>query len=141
MKKFLFFLFLVFIDQATKIIFTKNLLSVWGGFLEFKYCNPNISWGIPITGFNFFLLWTITMILLLNLLKKENWNIFLIFILAGAISNVIDRLLVGCVIDFINIGQFPSFNLADSFISLGALLFFIQLIKKDFSDKHLTFKK
>jgi len=45
-------------------------------------------------------------------------------ILGGAIGNVLDRLLHGHVIDFIDFHiqtwHFPAFNLADSAISLGA---------------------
>jgi signal peptidase II len=45
-------------------------------------------------------------------------------ILGGALGNVIDRLLHGYVVDFIQVhyagSYFPSFNLADSAITLGA---------------------
>ena len=48
------------------------------------------------------------------------------FILGGAVGNVIDRLVYGAVVDFIDIyyGQWhwPAFNLADSAIVLGAVL-------------------
>jgi len=40
-------------------------------------------------------------------------------ILGGAIGNVIDRLRVGHVIDFIGIGIWPLFNVADSAITIG----------------------
>ena len=50
----------------------------------------------------------------------------LALILGGAIGNVIDRALLGHVIDFIQVwlGSYPwpAFNLADSFITLGAIL-------------------
>jgi signal peptidase II len=46
-------------------------------------------------------------------------------ILGGAVGNVIDRLLHGYVVDFIQLHYagraFPSFNLADSAITLGAI--------------------
>jgi len=46
-------------------------------------------------------------------------------ILGGALGNVIDRLLHGYVVDFIQLHYagwaFPSFNLADSAITLGAI--------------------
>jgi len=42
--------------------------------------------------------------------------------LGGAIGNLIDRLLHGTVIDFISVGSFPVFNLADSSISIGVAI-------------------
>jgi len=42
--------------------------------------------------------------------------------LGGAVGNLIDRLLVGTVTDFISIGTFPVFNVADSSISIGVAL-------------------
>ncbi len=50
----------------------------------------------------------------------------LVLILAGALGNLIDRLLSGQVVDFIlahwNDAQFPAFNVADSAITVGAAL-------------------
>ncbi len=50
----------------------------------------------------------------------------LALILAGALGNVIDRLRIGHVVDFIhahwNGAYFPAFNVADSAISIGAAL-------------------
>jgi signal peptidase II len=43
-------------------------------------------------------------------------------IVAGALGNVIDRIRLGYVIDFIQIGWWPVFNLADSAICVGAVL-------------------
>lgn len=53
-------------------------------------------------------------------------------ILAGAIGNVIDRLLHGHVIDFIDVHwrgwHFPAFNIADSAISVGAAILILGLL-------------
>ncbi|MEW5807096.1 MAG: signal peptidase II [Acidobacteriota bacterium] len=53
-------------------------------------------------------------------------------ILGGAIGNLIDRILYGEVIDFLDfyLGKFhwPAFNLADSFISIGIALIFFDMI-------------
>ncbi len=43
----------------------------------------------------------------------------LILQFAGALGNLIDRLLVGTVTDFISLGTFPVFNVADASISVG----------------------
>ena len=55
-------------------------------------------------------------------------------ILGGAIGNVIDRLLHGHVIDFIQLHYggwaFPSFNVADSAITLGAVLLIVDELRR-----------
>jgi len=56
----------------------------------------------------------------------------LALILAGTISNLLDRLIYGYVIDIIslNLFAFPSFNIADAANSIGAVLLIIYLCKK-----------
>jgi signal peptidase II len=55
-------------------------------------------------------------------------------IMGGALGNVIDRVLHGYVIDFIQVhwrdSYFPSFNLADSAITLGAVLLVIDELRR-----------
>jgi len=55
-------------------------------------------------------------------------------ILGGAIGNLIDRLRLGEVIDFIDLHWYdvhwPAFNVADSAISIGVILLFIQILHK-----------
>ena len=43
-------------------------------------------------------------------------------ILGGAIGNLIDRIWLGYVVDFIAIGPWPNFNVADSAISVGVVM-------------------
>ena len=58
------------------------------------------------------------------------YNISLAMILGGGIGNMIDRVFVGYVVDFIEVTfvEFAVFNIADSCISIGAVLFAIYLI-------------
>lgn len=44
-------------------------------------------------------------------------------LLAGALGNVVDRIRLGAVVDFIQIYWWPTFNLADVYIVLAALFF------------------
>jgi signal peptidase II len=57
----------------------------------------------------------------------------LALILGGAVGNVIDRLYLGKVVDFIlvywNTSEFPAFNVADSAISIGAALILVDAIR------------
>ena len=52
-------------------------------------------------------------------------------ILAGALGNLLDRLLLGHVIDFIDFYythyHWPAFNIADSAICIGAFLLFVDM--------------
>jgi signal peptidase II len=59
----------------------------------------------------------------------------LALIAGGAIGNVIDRILYGHVVDFLDFhlagwGHFPAFNVADSAITLGAILFIIDELRR-----------
>ena len=60
-------------------------------------------------------------------------------ILGGAIGNVIDRLLYGAVVDFIDVHydgwHWPAFNVADSAISIGATLIVINEIRRAIKDR------
>jgi len=48
--------------------------------------------------------------------------------LGGAAGNLIDRLTIGHVTDFISIGNFAVFNVADASISIGAAILFLGII-------------
>ena len=58
-----------------------------------------------------------------------------IFMLGGAVGNVIDRIRLGYVIDFFDFRliNFPVFNIADCFITVGAIIFAVYVIF--YSDK------
>jgi signal peptidase II len=55
-------------------------------------------------------------------------------IMGGALGNVVDRLLRGHVVDFIQVhwrdAYFPAFNLADSAITLGAVLLIVDELRR-----------
>jgi signal peptidase II len=52
----------------------------------------------------------------------------LILILAGTIGNLIDRIRLGCVVDFLDFRIWPVFNFADICISLGGLLLICHIL-------------
>ncbi|QQD20697.1 signal peptidase II [Venatoribacter cucullus] len=62
----------------------------------------------------------------------------LALILGGALGNLFDRVLFGHVIDFISVhwqnAYFPAFNLADSAISIGAVMMVVDVIRETWHD-------
>ncbi len=130
-------LLLLFItDRITKHFFAKNSekeiflffkenFKLWFNFSK----NYDIAFGIKIHQGLLYSLIIIALAFLLILLIKNyfRFNIlqtfFISLIIIGAISNLIDRLTFGYVIDFINLSiknwPWPVFNLSDCFITLG----------------------
>ena len=83
-------------------------------------------------------------------IKKNQHDIFLAMgltlVLGGAIGNLVDRLFLGYVVDFVSLHidsvfYWPAFNVADSAISLGVILLIYDALKKkndSVSYTHLT---
>ena len=133
---FIIFLFLVLLDQVTKTVFSFS--KDFGFFAITPITNTGMSFGL-FQGNNFaFILISLLFIFLIFLFRKEfkGYEIFLVMILAGAVGNLIDRLIHGHVLDFINFKFFPVFNVADSLIFVGvACIIFLEF------KKSLNFKK
>ena len=55
--------------------------------------------------------------------------------LAGASGNLIDRLMMGKVTDFISVGTFPVFNVADASITVGVFVLLLGVWLKERSEK------
>lgn len=77
---------------------------------------------------------SVVLVVWLKRLKpNETWlAIALALVLGGALGNLVDRVLFGHVIDFIlvhwqNRWYFPAFNLADSAITVGAIMLVIDM--------------
>ncbi|MCH6545099.1 MAG: lipoprotein signal peptidase [Deltaproteobacteria bacterium] len=70
--------------------------------------------------------------------NEKTLTIALSFILGGAIGNLLDRLLYGEVIDFLDFYwsryHWPAFNAADSFITVGVILTLFRLIQSKDKD-------
>lgn len=75
---------------------------------------------------------------LARLPTAQRWlAVALALILGGAVGNLIDRVLFGHVIDFISVhwdrSYFPAFNIADSAITVGAIMMALDVIRDSFS--------
>lgn len=64
--------------------------------------------------------------------KNQNLSLFISYglILGGALSNLIDRIFLGHVVDYIDLRIWPVFNIADSCINIGVFLILINSFKK-----------
>jgi len=117
---------LIFSDQLSKYIIRFS-----GGFYV---CNPDISFGIKLSPTVFWAAWILIITAILYFLVNSErhpglFGLGYFFILAGAISNIIDRLRLDCVIDFIDLKFWPIFNLADVFIAAGVIMLLITNLK------------
>jgi len=141
---------LIILDQLTKYLVSSHIpknmsLRVIDGFFNLTHIrNSGIAFGlfsesemeIKITLFVVFSVIAILAILLFfweTPMEKRMVLIALILIFSGAIGNLIDRILYGEVIDFLDfhVGRYhwPAFNIADSCITIGVTLMFIDIIK------------
>ena len=83
--------------------------------------------------------------IILGIIKSDNQfitkktKILLSIAFAGGVSNIIDRLCRGSVVEFIHIGNFPAFNIADVCILIGWVSFVA--IFASFSAKEMFKKK
>jgi len=123
------------LDQLTKILATKNLVlnqssSLINGILHLTLVhNRGAAFGILKNQIHLFIFTSLFAIFLIYFNLKNNtykkyslFNISLGLILAGALGNLIDRLFLGYVVDFIDFRIWPVFNIADSAITIGAVL-------------------
>ena len=69
--------------------------------------------------------------------EAEDWTLKLAMglQLAGAAGNLIDRLMAGKVTDFISVGKFPVFNVADSSITVGVIVLLLGVWYKEQQEK------
>lgn len=56
-------------------------------------------------------------------------------IVGGALGNLVDRVRLGYVVDFIQVGWWPVFNVADSAICVGVVLLVLHLVRVDAAQK------
>jgi lipoprotein signal peptidase len=141
------FVVLVSIDQISKYIIRTS-----GGFY---ICNKGIAFGLPFPIVYAFV-GLLFILFLYNIIYQsrtdtcltsrqapwaENFKfqisnysnlqiIGFIVIVSGSVSNIIDRLLFGCIIDFIDLQIWPVFNFADIFITIGAIMIIYKSIAK-----------
>lgn len=149
-KYIIIFSFIIILDQASKFIiqsvFNGNpykVIHVIKNFFLIRYVeNKGAVWGIFSHSSSAFIPRFITILSIVALivviyffLKLESRCTLeltsLSFIIGGAVGNIIDRLYQGYVVDFLDVYikdyHWPTFNIADSFISIGVIVLIISI--------------
>ena len=139
----------IVMDQITKAaIMTKFFMhesyAIVDGFFNLVYVmNPGAAFGFLANmsetfRYFFFMGITVAVILLIiyYIVKSKPQDMIMVIsltlIFAGAVGNLIDRIRFGAVVDFLDVyigtAHWPAFNVADSAISLGAILMILGMI-------------
>ena len=143
----LIFFVLVSLDQLSKFFITSsltegssiellpilNLTLIFNSGIAFSLFDDNGVWG------RWVLVGLVTLVLLYLariLIKEKNLSSYeslaLTLILSGGAGNLIDRIFIGHVVDFIHVFyqeySFYVFNFADSYITIGVTLYLIYIL-------------
>jgi signal peptidase II len=143
-KQILFYILIIiilFLDQITKILSINKNLTLIPRLLYVKYAeNPGVIFGLFKYNIIFLYVIPIAIIIFLFIYFYKNKISSLItigssFIISGLLSNIIDRIRLGYVIDFIFIPIIPKynislFNFADLFLIIGVILLIYYNLKK-----------
>ncbi len=135
----------IVLDQITKYTVAHYLpvdasadLSVWDGVFSLR-CISNDGAAFGMLDDKRWIFMSVSTVVIVGMLvylctqyKKisKPLGIALSMIVSGGIGNMIDRVLLGYVIDFIYFEpiDFPCFNVADSLVTVGAVLMFISVL-------------
>ena len=140
-------IFFIVVDQSIKGIIVQNEvnISLIPGSLEITYVqNSGMAFGIGNANLPYIIVLNLIIIVLIvrflcNQFEKINnvTKFMLCLILAGGISNLVDRIFRGYVVDYINVRliNFPVFNLADMFIVVGWIMFLLITIRYAIKNK------
>ena len=146
MKKVFFLILLVFADQISKYLIVQTLtLGETINVLPFLDFYLIFNTGIAFSFFDeggelgrWILVFLVLLVCLylVNVLISEELRKYetlaLLMILSGGLGNLIDRVVWGHVIDFIHFYyenySFYIFNLADTFISIGVIIYILDLL-------------
>lgn len=130
---------IILIDQVSKILVNKFMpdetVLLQNVLVISKLENEGIAFGFNKQNVSNIVLTILILALIIRFIVNQKKNlsakvlVYITMIMAGGFSNLIDRIFKGAVFDFIKIGNFPIFNLADFFIVIGWILFIIDVIK------------
>jgi signal peptidase II len=127
---------------ATRTLAGAPPVPVIGDLVRFTYVrNSGVAFGLgaglpfPYYVFSIAAVLAILFLFLRGRVHGRGRRIALALILGGALGNLVDRLTTGLVVDFIDVGwrgfHWPVFNVADSAVSVGVVLFALAWPRRD----------
>lgn len=138
---------LLCIDQISKLLVVNLLtktdsITIIKNFFYLTYINNDGAAFSILVGKRIFLILiaVLVIVMLIRYIKKNNIQnklelVSLALIIGGSLGNLMDRVVRGYVIDFLDFKlfnyNFPIFNLADTFIVIGVLLLLLKEIRKE----------
>lgn len=153
----IFMIIMLLADQWTKKLAVTHLkdsdpIVLIKGWLELTYVeNRGAAFGILQNQRVFLLSITVLLLIICGVVlvklqpvkKNIPYHILIVLIIAGGIGNMIDRIALGYVVDFVyfSIIDFPVFNVADCYITgaeIFLILFFLLTFKNDKNDDRDT---
>lgn len=141
---------IVALDQYTKWLVRSNLAfgEVWAPWdwlipyaRVYHVKNTGAAFGMFQDGNLIFMILavvvSVVIIYYFPLMLREDWPVRVALVLqfAGAIGNLLDRIYQGHVTDFISVGNFFVFNIADSSISIGVAVLIVGMLVKEYQDR------
>lgn len=128
---------LILIDQISKIIVKQSFTEpIEKGIFGINLIeNTGMAFGFNNGNTKNIILTSLILLIIINFIRNqkdridEHTAVAISMILAGGISNLIDRIIRGGVVDFISIKNFAILNIADCYIVIGWVLLIIFLIK------------
>jgi signal peptidase II len=126
-------------DQLTKSIVTSRLdlndqVHVVGPFSIHHVTNSGIAFGLFASATSIVILLTgLAVAWMLYFFARSGSRhpvlpVALGLVIGGSVSNLLDRVRLGYVMDFLDLRYWPAFNLADSFIVVGVGILFVALL-------------
>ena len=111
-------------------IYLSARVPILGSFAGLQYSlNPGIAWGIRLPAGIQELAIFLALVAVGYMAKSAKSTLSLTafgLIIGGGMGNIVDRLRDGVVTDFFQIGSFPIFNVADSFVTIGVGLLLVE---------------
>lgn len=131
------------LDQLTKLLAVQYLKPIgsyplWQNVLHLTYVeNRGAAFGMLSNNRWVFMVFSTVAIVglaiyLFRFCKETKWvKVALAMIIGGGIGNMIDRIALGYVVDFVDFTliHFAVFNVADSFVSVGAVMLVIWFVR------------